>query len=74
MIGVEEGGEVALGLYAGSGNLNPGRRRGGKVDRRSVGEDNKGEDERGIGGEETRSPRVEEEERMRGGDEERRII
>ena len=39
---------------AGSENLNPGRRRGGKVDRRSVCDDNKGEEERGIGAEETR--------------------
>ena len=51
---------------AGSENLNPGRRRGGKVDRRNVGEDNKGEEERGMGAEETRQ-RGEEEERMRGG-------
>ena len=51
---------------AGSENLNPGRRRGGKVDRRSVGEDNKGEMERGIGAEETRR-RGEEEETMRVG-------
>ena len=29
---------------AGSGNLNSGRRRGGKVDRRSVGEENKEEE------------------------------
>ena len=36
------------------------------MDRRSVGEENKGEDEREIGGEETRR-RGEEEERMRGG-------
>ena len=34
---------------AGSGDLYPVRRRGGKVDRRSVGEDDKGEEERGIG-------------------------
>ena len=32
-----------------SGNHNPGRRRGGKVDRRSVGDESKGEEERGIG-------------------------
>ena len=36
------------------------------MDRRSVGEDNKGEEERGIGAEETRQ-RGEEEETMRGG-------
>ena len=36
------------------------------MDRRSVGEDNKGEEERGIGAEEMRQ-RGEEEERMRGG-------
>ena len=34
-----EGGRVVLG-DAGLGNLNPGRRRGGKVDRRRVGEEN----------------------------------
>ena len=34
---------------AGSGNLNPVRRREGKVDWRSVNEENKGEEERGIG-------------------------
>ena len=45
---------------AGSENLNPGQKRGGKVDRRSAGEDNKGEEERRRG---------EEEERMRGGEE-----
>ena len=49
---------------AGSGNLNSGRRRGGKVDRRSVGEENKEEEEKGIGGDE--------EERGRGGENERR--
>ena len=58
-----EGGGVVLG-DAGSGNLYPGRTRGGKVDRRSVSEENEGEEERGIrdrmGGNE--------EERGRGGD------
>ena len=49
---------------AGSGNLNSGRRRGGKVDRRSVSEENKEEEEKGIGGDE--------EERGRGGENERR--
>ena len=46
MIGVEEGegGGVVLGDL-GSGNLILGRRRGGKVDR-SVGEGNKGDEER----------------------------
>ena len=39
---------------AGSGIPNPGRKRGGKVDRRSVGEDNEEKKDRGIGGEETR--------------------
>ena len=39
---------------AGSGNLNPVRRREGKVDWRSVNEENKGEEERGKGGEESR--------------------
>ena len=34
---------------SGSGNHNPGRSRGGKVDRRSVGDESKGEEERGIG-------------------------
>ena len=63
MIGVEEGegGGVVLG-DSGSGNLNLGRRRGGKVDR-SVGKGNKGEeDRRGR----------DEEERGRGGETERR--
>ena len=45
---------------AGSGNLNPGRRREGKVDRRSVNEESKGEEERGKRG------------RRRGGDGKRR--
>ena len=60
--GEGEGGGVVLG-DAGSENRNPGRRRGGKMDRRSVGEDNKGEEERGLGGEETEGKN---EERMRG--------
>ena len=49
MIGVEEGerGRVVLG-DSGSGNLNLGRRRGGKVDR-NVGKGNKGEEKR-LGG------------------------
>ena len=49
---------------AGSGNLNPGWRKGGKVDIRSVGEENKGYEVRGIGGEETRR-RGEKEEKMK---------
>ena len=48
---------------AGSGNLNPVRRREGKVDWRSVNEENKGEEERGKDGK-----RVDEEERGRGGE------
>ena len=47
---------------AGSGNLNPVRRREGKVDWRVVNEDNKREVERGKGVE-----RVDEKERMKGG-------
>ena len=42
------GGSWRCGL-PGSGDLYPGRKRGGKVNRRSVGEENKGEEERGIG-------------------------
>ena len=55
MIGVSEGegGGVVPG-ESGSGNLNPGRGRGGAVDRRSVGEENKRIRERRRGGEETR--------------------
>ena len=56
-----DGGGVVLG-DAGLGNLNPGRRREGKVDWRSVNVENKGEEERGEGGEE----------RGRGGENERR--
>ena len=41
---------MRLDMYAGSGNLNPGRRREGEVDWRIVHEKNKGEEERGIGG------------------------
>ena len=46
---------------AGSGNFNPVRRKEGKVDWRSVNEENKGEEERGKEGR-----RVDEEERGRG--------
>ena len=42
MIGVEEGeGGGVVPSELGSGNLNPGRGRGGAVDRRSVDEKNK---------------------------------
>ena len=59
-------GGVFLG-DAGSGNLNPVRRREGKVDWRSVNEENKGEKERGKEGK-----KVDEEERGRGGENEKR--
>ena len=57
-----KGGEAVLG-DADSGNLNPGRRRGGKVDRRSVGDENKVEEDRGIGGDEEEGERGENERR-----------
>ena len=48
MIGAEEGeGGRRVPSDVGSGNLNPGRRKGGKVVRRSVGKENKGEEDRG---------------------------
>ena len=56
-----EGGWVVLG-DAGSGNLNPGRRREGKVDWSSINVENKGDEERGKRGEK----------RGRGGQNERR--
>ena len=57
---------MVLGV-AGSGNFNPGRRREGKVDWRSVNVENKGEKERGKRGEETRRRGEEEENEGRGG-------